>query len=472
MSDSTLHLPLELISCVFDQCDPYTVVQAACVSQRWRSVARTHARFYYPAYVNWDNWTSRPQSILAAGLPVALSVQAHKGWLNTDFTPLANIVPLTRALAVFGRSSPDLGPFMSRFETSRVEFLERLEVESTGNRPSNWKWPTDLFAGHAPRLKHLKLWMVAPPCASLLAFRAVRHLDIGICKPCNLDLASAFPALQTFVSCISAVLGPDAFKIGTHVRSIELYESSRFSLADSMSNRELARLFKLADLTRVARTALYLNNYGDPDADYSQIDCNIFLSGMPVDLSVEFCIMQHPRELYLALFDRNNEKRRRWTWSDPEGVDTLEHAWITQFRSISTRIVELSIDASLLNQLFEFTGSDGLPVLKQLAISFACRKPDQGVGLLDLIPNVSVPVVCPRLDVLWLQSGHRFCDTIATTRIKGDDVMALLQMLACDQDHLPKVQLWLTGVALDQTEGLLAAFNAVDVKVSAWSAAP
>ena len=467
MSDLTLLLPPELLSCVFDQCEPDTVVQAAWVSQRWRSVARTHARFYYSANVNWDNCTSRPQSILRAGLPVALSVQAHKGWLTADFTLLADIVPLARTLTISGTTIPDLIYSLSRFDTLQVEFLEFLNLHSMEYRPSTWTWPINLFAGHAPRLKHLELWRLEPPSTSLLAFRAVRRLYIANCKPCNLDLASAFPALQTFGASISVVLGPEALNIGIHVRTIEFWEASRFSVTNSMSNTELARLFKLADLARVTRTTLYLNNYEGPDSDHSQIDFDIFLSGMPEDLFMEFCIMRHPRELFLALFDRNSEKQRSWTWSNPDGVDTFEHAWITQFRSISTRIVELSIDAFLLKQLFEFTGSDGLPVLKQLAISFAYRKHDRTVDLLDNVPDVCYLVPCPRLDVLWFQSGHRFCDTIATTRIKGDDVMTLLRMLAEDQAHPPVVQLWLTGVVLDQAEELLSAVSSVDLKVNA-----
>jgi len=135
-------------------------------------------------------------------------------------------------------------------------------------------------------------------------------------EPSNLDLATAFPALQTVSLIGDPLAGPEALKIGGCLQSVSILSKSQGFATNALSNTEVAQLFSDAAHTRLSRVTLYFNPSGRAKAQSSQIDCKVIFNGEQEDLCMELCGMRGTSERYFALSDCGNERDHSWTWID------------------------------------------------------------------------------------------------------------------------------------------------------------
>jgi len=471
-------LPVELLSCAFDWSSNEDVVRAAWVSHRWRSAARTNEQFYRRAHMDTRDWTNIAPKIIAYGLPVALSIFLHHNQPEDEAPAFIEAIlaclPFTLELTVGCENSHPLQDFLRSLEISPADRMRRLELRVGNGDPDAaalpWTWPQNLFAGRATRLSFLHLHGIAAPRAPISAFNGIRHMVLDGSRQPAPDLASAFPELRTLRLHCATLAQPESLKVGRKIQSVEVFAMHPDT---RLTNGDLARMFDRVGLARVPRVALYLDTPEEHETETGKIDSNIFFARMSQGLCAEFCLKDWKRgSRYLGVSSEDHSKRRSWTWAR-NGAATGEHdpetrySWITHFRQTALRIVELNIDALLLNELCKFAGPAGLPELEQLSLSLAIStKTSAGVDLLESIPKLRTRIPCPNLWVLWLHTGHRFHDTAAVARIDGECVRALLGMLVDEGTPPARVQLRLSNVVLEHATSLLAEVGTFDFKVS------
>ncbi|KZV90343.1 hypothetical protein EXIGLDRAFT_794662 [Exidia glandulosa HHB12029] len=455
--DHSVRLPPELLSLTLDYLTQPDVLLCAQVSRYWRSVATTHHMFYFEIWLSalgrntssiaWQFRVSqlshRLRSCHRRNIRVSVALELDGGPGNTigpedpdcDGASESTKHPWQeRFLSALGQH---LGTVV-RLVISGVHWPYETQMWDTLRQPAphllvldvtdDFRPPPNLFAGNAPRLKHIIAQSFAwthRPIGNIAAFSAVSSLAFSSVSSSISDidmtvfpqLRSLFPALRTMRLDRVSISKGDVMKTASelHNWAPALY-IDHLRLTDVLANN-LPITLRQASVRRMSVT------FHAEQVNAELIDIAPFFDNAPVGLSllVEYSALKYNISMETSSSTRSSTKR--WPSSvgyersleilTPHWHDDVQDAHIYRFTSqlkgLAPVLKSARIDhAAALSGVLTF---GHLPNLERLSVDFGwSRGPlwywDPALGSMASTPPTGCAAVCPRLSLLEICGGH------------------------------------------------------------------
>lgn len=425
--DHTRILHLDMFLCVFDHLAQPDVLAAAGTCTRWRTIARSHPKFYYHIVLRFD--MSRPrfeQSLVefctmlerSEKERLRMSVQVfHDHTSSTlardpqDFdlatpravsqmrlmTSIAAALPfLVKLDLVYGtdsvhplslqhfylpllrRPAPQLREFYFTFVPSNSDQIVTVQQ--------------DIFAGDAPMLELMRLGGLRLDQKRVPAFRTVRTVGLALFTPCP-DLAVLFPSVRDLT--VSIVESSEVSLLDTLLP--QLHELSIFIPKGSP---QLCK--ELGSYSKVARTTVHVDMDGG-----SEVSLAPFVSSLPpVPLAIDLLLTASNKDIHIAFEAVDGQLTRNFYLLRPPPSTSLVLVLTKELGAVPTRLISrLHVHENFFNGLAFYLRS--LPTLRTLRMSWPHGKRLRETPYFALMDPAYAGVECPRLETFELVDPAR-----------------------------------------------------------------